>query len=133
MTAGEFHARRVGAAGGELEPASSFRVKTAEGEETPVLEAVKAGNYHRDFVDDLERCEYFVPVQWLQTVPIEKPINEAGLFGNQNTVCKPITPKWRSTVARLKEHFPHFETGGLPVDQRLDVAPTTHSTAPVPA
>jgi len=28
------------------------------------------------------------------------------MFGNQNTVCKPTTPKWRSTVERLKTHFP---------------------------
>jgi hypothetical protein len=83
-------------------------VKTPAGE-VPVLEAVEVGQYHRDLADDPERCEYFVPVQWLQTVPIEKPISEAGLFGNQNTVCKPITPKWRSTVARLKELFPSFD------------------------
>ena len=31
------------------------------------------------------------------------------MFGNQNTVCKPTTPKWRSTVERLKAHFPNFE------------------------
>jgi hypothetical protein len=34
---------------------------------------------------------------------------EIGLFGNQNTVCKPTTPKWRSTVDRLKQKFPHFD------------------------
>jgi hypothetical protein len=49
------------------------------------------------------------PSKWLQTVPIEKAINEVGLFGNQNTVCKPITPKWRATVERLKQCFPHFD------------------------
>lgn len=27
------------------------------------------------------------------------------MFGNQNTVCKPVTPKWRWTVDRLKELF----------------------------
>lgn len=27
------------------------------------------------------------------------------MFGNQNTVCKPVTPKWRSTVDRLKQIF----------------------------
>jgi hypothetical protein len=26
-----------------------------------------------------------------------------GLFGNQNTVCKPTTPKWTHTVERLKQ------------------------------
>ena len=32
-------------------------------------------------------------------------MNDVGLFGNQNTVCKPTAPKWRSTVERLKERF----------------------------
>ena len=30
---------------------------------------------------------------------------EVGLFGNQNTVCQPTTPKWRHTVERLKQVF----------------------------
>jgi hypothetical protein len=60
-------------------------------------------------VDDPERCEYFVPVRWLQAVPKERAVWEAGFFGNQNTVCKPTTPKWRSTVDRLKARFPEFD------------------------
>jgi hypothetical protein len=52
-----------------------------------------------------------VPIQWLQTVPLEKAVQEIGMFGNQNTVCKPTTPKWRSTVERLKEKFPNFDQG----------------------
>ena len=45
-----------------------------------------------EVLQDLERCEYFVPVQWLQTVPLEEAVHEIGFFGNQNTVCKPTTP-----------------------------------------
>jgi hypothetical protein len=56
--------------------------------------------------------EYFVPIRWLQTVPLEKAVQEVGLFGNQNTVCKPTTPKWRFTVERLKEKFPNFDQSG---------------------
>jgi len=41
-------------------------------------------------------------VEWLQTVPVEQAIKEVGLFGNQNTVCRPTTPKWRWTIERLK-------------------------------
>ena len=73
------------------------------------LEAAKGGTYHRELINDPERCEYFVPIQWLQTVPLERAVHEIGLFGNQNTVCKPTTPKWRSTVDRLKEKFPDFD------------------------
>ena len=36
-------------------------------------------------------------------------ISEIGLFGNQNTACKPLTPKWRHTVERLKQRFPDFD------------------------
>jgi hypothetical protein len=27
------------------------------------------------------------------------------MFGNRNTVCKPVTPEWRTTVERLKQIF----------------------------
>ena len=40
---------------------------------------------------------------------LKDAINEIGLFGNQNTIYKPTTPKWRSTVERLKEKFPDFD------------------------
>jgi hypothetical protein len=73
----------VGRVIGKPERASEFKVKTLEGEQ-PVLDVVK-GNFHRQFVDDPKRSEYFVPIEWLDTVPIEKAINEVGLFGNQNT------------------------------------------------
>ena len=101
----------VGRVTGRAQPASTFKVNTSDGE-LPVLDAAKRGSYHREFIDDPERCEYFVPVQWLQTVPLEQAVQEIGLFGNQNTVCKPTTPKWRSTVERLKEKFPKYDKGG---------------------
>lgn len=72
--------------------------------ERPALEVLE-GDYHREFIDDPERSEYFVPVEWEKTVPAAQAVQEVGMFGNQNTVCKPVTPKWRSTVDRLKELF----------------------------
>ena len=98
----------VGRVTGRMQPASTFTVVTSDGD-TPVLDIARRGNYHREFIDDPELCEYFVPVRWLQTVPLEEAIREIGLFGNQNTVCKPTTSKWRSTVDRLKEKFPDFD------------------------
>ena len=98
----------VGRVTGSVEPASTFKVSTPDGE-LPILQVAKRGSYLRESVNDPERCEYFVPIQWLQTVPLEKAVREIGLFGNQNTVCKPTTPKWRSTVERLKEKFPRFD------------------------
>lgn len=42
---------------------------------------------------DLLAIAPLVPVEWIQTVPLEQAIQEVGMFGNQNTVCKPTTPK----------------------------------------
>jgi hypothetical protein len=75
-----------------------------------------SASYHREFIDDAERMEYFVPVDWIQTVPLEAAIEETGLFGNQNTVCAPKTPKWRHTVERLQRAFPHFDRTPVRVD-----------------
>lgn len=98
----------VGRVTGRSQPASDFKVKTPNGE-LPVLEVAKRGTYDRHSANDRERCFYFVPMSWLQTVPVDKAVNEIGLFGNQNTVCKPTAPKWRSTVDRLKQKFPDFD------------------------
>jgi hypothetical protein len=98
----------VGRVTGRAQSAKEFQVTTPEGEK-PVLEAAKGGKYHAEFLNDPERCEYFVPMQWLQTVPVDKAVQEFGMFGNQNTVCKPTAQKWRTTVERLKEKFPEFD------------------------
>jgi hypothetical protein len=98
----------VGRVTGVVQAASEFRVTTQQGD-IPILEIAKGGTYLREYVDDPDRCEYFVPVRWLQTVALDKAVHEIGLFGNQNTVCRPTTPKWRSTVERLKKAFPNFD------------------------
>jgi hypothetical protein len=98
----------VGRVTGLAQPASAFRVNTADGD-VSILDVATGSAYAREFLDDPDRCCYFVPVCWLQTVPLEKAVREIGLFGNQNTVCKPTAPKWRYTVERLKEKFPDFD------------------------
>ena len=95
----------VGRVLGKPEPASEYRLPGPDGEPRPALEVLTEARYHREFVDDPERAEYFVPVEWLATVPVEQAVHEVGMFGNQNTVCAPKTPGWRRTVDRLKEHF----------------------------
>jgi hypothetical protein len=52
--------------------------------------------------DDEDMAEYLVPVRWLKTLPASGAVHEVGFFGNQNSVCKPTTPKWNHTVERLK-------------------------------
>jgi hypothetical protein len=96
----------VGRVKGKAVSASEFKLSTPTGEK-PALEVLK-GHYNSGEADP-DRAEYFVPVEWLETVPLEEAIQEVGMFGNTNTVCKPKTPKWRLTVDRLKQKFPKFE------------------------
>lgn len=55
--------------------------------------------------DNDEKSEYLVKVDWIKTLGLSSPIKEKGFFGNQNTVCKPVTKKWNHTVERLKKRF----------------------------
>lgn len=89
----------VGRVTGPRVGASDFRIN-----DQPALDILQA-RYHRDNADDPERSEYFVSVEWLHTVPENEAVQELGMFGNQNTVCKPSTPKWRTTVEQLKTRF----------------------------
>lgn len=98
----------VGRVTGTAQPADSFQADTPAGP-VSILDVARRANYHREFVGDPERCEYFVPVHWLQTVPVSQAVREIGFFGNQNTVCKPTAPKWRTTVEQLKVAFPQYK------------------------
>ena len=70
---------------------------------------IRDGDRFKQRNDKPETAEHFVRVEWSDTVPVARAINEVGLFGNQNTVCQPTTPKWRHTVDRLKKAFPKWE------------------------
>ena len=98
----------VGRVSGLVVPATEFYVDTPDGERS-VLEVAKRGTYHKEFKDDPQRCEYFVPVQWLSTVESAAAIYELGFFGNQNSVCAPTKPRWRSTVESLKRAFKRYD------------------------
>jgi hypothetical protein len=56
-------------------------------------------------MEDENKAEYLIKVKWIRTVELNKAIKEKGFFGNQNTVCKPVTKKWQHTVDRLKKRF----------------------------
>jgi len=93
-----------------VRPITEFKVKTEVGER-PALEVLKNADQYRPNANDPEKAEYFVPVTWLDTVPESKAVNELGLFGNQNSVCRPTDRKWRHTVERLKTYFPNWNGG----------------------
>lgn len=90
-----------------LEPvqsASEFTVSTEAGERL-ALDVISDGPRYRACNDDPATAEYFVRVEWLDSVAEKDAFNEVGLFGNQNTVCQPTAPKWRHTIERLKSFF----------------------------
>lgn len=100
----------VGIVRGEPVRSSEFAIRGADGVERPALEILTDRTYHREHVGtDAE--EFFVPVQWLETKPLNEAVHEVGLFGNQNTVCAPRRPRWRHTIERLKDAFPGWDIG----------------------
>ena len=87
-----------------VQPAKDFKVMTETGEQL-AMDVVQHGAKYKATADDPEKTEQFVRVKWLDAVDANKAFSEVGLFGNQNTVCQPTTPKWRHTVERLKTVF----------------------------
>jgi hypothetical protein len=101
----------VGLVTEHAQPVKDFHVKTREGN-VKLLDIGKGAHYdqQRQKVNDLDNCEWYVRVRWLETVPKERAINEKGMYGNRgNTVCRPKEPRWCSTVERLKQLFPEFD------------------------
>lgn len=96
----------VGIVRGEPVSLGEFKVSDDGWEMVPAVTLLTEGTYHRELVDDPDRCEWFVEVEWAETVGLDAAVQEVGMFGNQNTVCAPKTPKWRHTVERLKAIFP---------------------------
>jgi len=80
-----------------------------EGSERCILDVLSNGAALRAKATDPDRAERFVRIQWLDTVPADRAFDELGMFGNQNTVCKPTTEGWRGTVERLKTVFKNWE------------------------
>jgi len=72
-------------------------------ENKTILKLPAQGNYQG--LPNLEEnlAEYAVLVKWIYTTSDAQAFSETGLFGNQNTVCKPRTSKWTHTVKRLNE------------------------------
>lgn len=72
-----------------------------DGVEQKMKDLPLKGNYFDS--DDPENAEYVVKIEWIKKVPIEKAVKEVGFFGNQNSVCRPLTEKWHYTIERLKK------------------------------
>ena len=53
----------VGRVKGPPKSAPDFKVKTDDGNERPALDVLTSASYHREFIEEPERMEYFVPVE----------------------------------------------------------------------
>lgn len=96
---------------GERCRSDAFSVRTDHGDRR-LVDITSVSEYpqiHREIGDDEESAEYLVPVRWIVSFPTSQALSEVGLFGNQNTVCKPTTPKWQHTVKRLMQKW-HLDT-----------------------
>jgi hypothetical protein len=86
-------------------PVEEFMAPDGNGNRVPITELPLHIARATRYADNPEQAEYLVRVNWLKTVPEERPIKERGFFGNQNTVARPKTQKWNHTVERLKQRF----------------------------
>lgn len=93
----------VGRVAGEKVRADRYVFKAPDGSGTYGADELPERYPHADATRSDDNAEYLVPVEWEYTVDRRNAVNEVGLFGNQNTVCKPKTPKWDHTVERLKQ------------------------------
>jgi hypothetical protein len=86
-----------------------FMVKIDDGREVPITQAPLHASRMKESADQNadndDKAEYLVRVKWIRALPLSKAIHEVGFFGNQNSVCRPTTPKWNHTVERLKQRF----------------------------
>lgn len=98
----------VGIVDDSMQSVSEFTVPTEDGDR-PALDVLQHAELYRANAHDPEKAEYFVRVRWLDAVPLTQAVREVGFFGNQNTLCQPVTPNWRATVERLKVRFPHWD------------------------
>ena len=93
-------------------PITEFEVNTPGGRR-PALDVISDPSGIREYANDPDKREYAVRVEWLDTKRDNEAFREVGLFGNQNTVCRPMAAKWPHTVGRLKSAFPNW-TGQVP-------------------
>jgi hypothetical protein len=81
------------------QPVDNFTV-TKDGAEVPIASLFETPLARE--ADDPATAEYVVRLKWLSVRPETKAVWEKGFFANQNTVTRPVSPKWDYTVNRLK-------------------------------
>ena len=91
----------VGTVTGEATPVTEFKVEH-EGQNRLLSELPLQAENVTQQASDPENQEYFVPIEWEDTVARSDAVWEKGMFANQNIVCK---LRNRFTRDRLAEYF----------------------------
>lgn len=91
----------VGVVRSAVVPVTEFTVDVG-GKQTPILEAPLKAPKMNENVDDLERCEHVVGVDWLKAVARSEAYWEKGFFALQHTACR---LKSQFTIDRVSKHF----------------------------
>ena len=76
-------------------PAASVKISG-----TPFFSLPLSGEYCRSRDD--EDSEYVVLVEWIKAVPADETVSQTGMYGNQQTVCRPRQVNWPDTIEHLK-------------------------------
>jgi hypothetical protein len=95
----------VGKVTEERVPVDEFMVIDEDGKKTPIWKLKNCTARMPKASTDPEQAEYLVRVKWIKTLTLDNAIKEKGFFGNQNTVARPRSAKWKYTVDRLKKIF----------------------------
>lgn len=104
----------VGRVKGPPEPAPDFKVMADDGREQSALDVLNSATYHREFADMPEKMEYFVPVDWLETVPLDKARQRDRSFWESEHSL-------RSPDAEMATYDRAAEVG-VPAPRRLGIA-----------
>jgi len=84
-----------------VQPVGDFKV-AVDGSEVPILQAPLVAQSMDHDLEDPDKQEYVVRVEWEKTHPRNDAFWERGLFANQNTAVK---LRDTGTIKRLEEHF----------------------------
>lgn len=78
----------VGIVQGAAKPAD-HAVLTVDGSERSFRSLQLHGQYRHPEADaGTDAAEYIIPVQWIETVPLDDAVWRQGMFANQNSACK---------------------------------------------
>ena len=86
----------------KAKPITEFRLADSSGKKVLITELLK-DIPSPEKPNDL--LEYYVPVKWIKTVPLNQAVKELGFFGNQNSAARPRAQKWNHTIERLKQRW----------------------------